>query len=390
MTPASGRGRAVALLAASLLLGLVGCSGGDTTADRPDPSGSAPTAASSSAASGRASDPASDPSLTGGTAADPTAVEPDRDLLRWRDLGAMSDTVTATPQGEVVLNKPATLLTTPQGDLRAPEGFSWGEVTVADGVLLAVAHDKLEEQPARATVLSLDDGERSILDGESAVPTIPGGSWAITPDGRSVYYSTLGSDQRYCLAEGSVSPGDEIDADIAWCVPTRHGYRAVAATDAGVTLTTFDDAQPVSCRTVADLDGGTVQPIAGATRCRAWDAMRIADDAAVWSVVTNENRIEQGPVTASIGGGYLDLGVGSTGSFTWCAGALYFTRDGQLDRDKARLLRLTPDGRLSVVFETRGLGGAFITQPRCGGDRLSISAYAEGGDQQVWAPLSGS
>lgn len=393
----AGHRTAAAGLAALVLLAVAGCSG---STDEPEPTGASTsdpatgdaTSAEPGEPSGSSSDSPSQseggPAVEGGTAADPAVVEPEQDLLTWKDLGRMSDTVTSTAEGEVVLNKASTVLTTPQGTMRAPEGFSWGEVTVADDALLAVAHDKLEEQPARATLLDLASGEQSTLDGDSPTPTIPGGSWAISPDGASVYYSTFGDGQRYCLATGSVEPGAEITADVAWCVPPRHGYRAVTATDAGVALTTFDDQQPVSCRTVADLVDDAVEPIAGAERCRAWDAMRLGPDAAAWSVVRNENRIEQGPVTASVGDGFYDLGIASTGSFTWCDGALYFARDGQLDRDKARLLRWTPDGRLAVVFETKGLGGAFITQPRCAGDRLSLSAYAEGGDQQVWASLS--
>jgi len=40
-----------------------------------------------------------------------------------------------------------------------------------------------------------------------------------------------------------------------------------------------------------------------------------------------------------------------------------------------------------VVYETRGHGPAFLTEPRCGADRITVTAVAESGDEQVSAPV---
>ena len=69
-------------------------------------------------------------------------------------------------------------------------------------------------------------------------------------------------------------------------------------------------------------------------------------------------------------------------------GALESAR-AQKDRDKARLLRWTPDGELEVVYETKGLGDAFLAPPTCGDGVLTVTAYAEGGDERVWATVPG-
>ena len=61
-------------------------------------------------------------------------------------------------------------------------------------------------------------------------------------------------------------------------------------------------------------------------------------------------------------------------------------RDPQAAGEPARLLRWTDAGALEVVYESKG-GQAFLSAPRCGGDRITLSAFAESGDEQVSAPL---
>ena len=39
-----------------------------------------------------------------------------------------------------------------------------------------------------------------------------------------------------------------------------------------------------------------------------------------------------------------------------------------------------------MVYESKG-GPAFLSAPRCGGDRITVTAFAESGDEQVSAPL---
>ena len=101
----------------------------------------------------------------------------------------------------------------------------------------------------------------------------------------------------------------------------------------------------------------------------------------------NENRVEAGEFFASADGSFFDLGAGTTGTLTWCGDSAYFVRDSQQDVDKARLLRWTPEGTLEVVYESPGEGEAFLAEPRCAGSALSVSAFGEGGDEQVWAKV---
>ena len=128
-----------------------------------------------------------------------------------------------------------------------------------------------------------------------------------------------------------------------------------------------------------------------------WDGMAYDPDAnlvyagtgngAVWSELPNEKRVERGVFYATYDNAVEKLGPGTTGTLTWCGDSAYFVRDAQKDRDKARLLRWTPDNSLEVVYETRGLGDAFLAPPACADGVLTVTAYAEGGDERVWAQV---
>ena len=63
-------------------------------------------------------------------------------------------------------------------------------------------------------------------------------------------------------------------------------------------------------------------------------------------------------------------------------------RDAQHDGDPARLMRWTPDGELTVVYETRGRRAAFLVRAalRRRHDHRD-GADASRGDEQVSAPL---
>ena len=104
-------------------------------------------------------------------------------------------------------------------------------------------------------------------------------------------------------------------------------------------------------------------------------------------MVPKDNQVEDAHFFASIGDGYYDLGPGTSGSLLWCGGAAYFVRDPQRDSDPARLMRWSTDGVLDVVYESPGHGEAFLAEPRCGGDRLTVTALSSAGDEQVTAPL---
>ena len=99
------------------------------------------------------------------------------------------------------------------------------------------------------------------------------------------------------------------------------------------------------------------------------------------------NRIEEARFHARAEDSWFDLGPGTSGSLTWCAGAAYFVRDPQRDGDPARLLRWAPGEPLTVAYETEGRGPAFLSAPRCGGDAISLSVLAESGDVQVTAAV---
>ena len=84
----------------------------------------------------------------------------------------------------------------------------------------------------------------------------------------------------------------------------------------------------------------------------------------------------------------FDLGPGLTGSLVWCDAAAYFVRDPETKTDPARLMRFTADGTLSVVYESASQGTAFLTEPRCGGDAITLTSYGDQGNEQVSADLS--
>ena len=104
-------------------------------------------------------------------------------------------------------------------------------------------------------------------------------------------------------------------------------------------------------------------------------------------MVPKQTRIEAAHYYARDGDEFFDLGPGTSGTLAWCGDAAYFAQDPLRDGDPARLLRWTNDGELEVVYETAGRGPAFLTEPRCGDDRITVTAIAESGDEQISAPL---
>ena len=195
-------------------------------------------------------------------------------------------------------------------------------------------------------------------------------------------HPTLGPGGSYCLATVDL---EKQSSERTWCAEKRHGFNGARITPTGTSLMTFDDHQP-SCRTVAQVTGDDVAPFEGVEDCLGWEGV-LTVDGAVWSVVPKQTRIEAAHYYARDGDEYFDLGPGTSGTLVWCAGAAYFAQDPLRDGDPARLLRWTPDGALEVVYETRGRGPAFLTEPRCGDDWITVTAIAESGDEQISAPL---
>lgn len=355
--------------AAVLALALSGCSGSDPA--EPTPSSSPSPTASSSA------------SPSGGTADEPAVLEPATDLLDWQPVdGAVGATATRSGGWTLTIEQSGRgyQLDGPHSD----SGSAGSETRVTDALIdgdwaVVVLQDKAEQRPMTAEVTDLATGERFRIDGRSDVPTTTGGTWALG-EGRLVH-ATVGPKNAYCVA--TVDLATRTSA-LGWCAPKRHGFNDARITPAGTSLLSFDDGQP-SCRTLVALEGDSATPFPDVADCKGWDGL-LTDGGAVWSVIPKERQVESAHFYARAGAGYFDLGPGTAGTLVWCAGSAYFVRDPQREGDPASLMRWTPDGGLAVVYQSPG-GQAFLSEPRCGGETLTVTAMAEGGDEQVAAPL---
>lgn len=362
---------------AAALLALAGCGDDDPSANPPtsqSPTTSAPTSPSPTT-----------PSTTAGTphpSDAPLVLEPTTRILDWQPLGdSVDDTVTTNGEWTLTVNKAGDL-----ADLEGPSsasGSAASDERITDAFLdddwaVVVHQDRNEQDPARAEVTDLATGEDFVIDGGSDVPTIAGGNWALG-DGH-LLHATTGPAGAYCVASVDLATRA---STLGWCAPKRHGFNGAHVTPYGDALMTFDDSRP-SCRTVAAVAGTELEPFPGVTECKGWDGL-LTDGGAVWSVVPKDNRVEAAHFYARTGDSYTDLGPGTSGTLTWCQGAAYFVRDPQQDGDPARLMAY--DGTdLAIVYESPA-GEAFLTEPRCGGDTMNITALAESGDEQVSASL---
>jgi hypothetical protein len=51
-------------------------------------------------------------------------------------------------------------------------------------------------------------------------------------------------------------------------------------------------------------------------------------------------------------------------------------------------MRWSPDEHaLAIVYRSKATGNAFLSPPRCGGTHLTVTAYSQGGDEQVTTSL---
>jgi hypothetical protein len=117
------------------------------------------------------------------------------------------------------------------------------------------------------------------------------------------------------------------------------------------------------------------------------DGLRPTGRQQSWALPTRPARARSRRRCAPRSTASRDLGPGTTGSLVWCGGAAYFVRDPQTDTDPARLMRFSPDGPLTVVYESASQGNAFLSVPRCGGDAITLTSYGDQGDEQVTADL---
>jgi len=350
------------LAALAGVLALAGCADPEPAADPPAPS-SAPPASSAS------------PSA-------PTAVEPEPALLAWEPTRRPVEETVITGGGWTITVDEERSLATVEGPtpltISGDKRFRISDVLLDTSYAVVVTSDSLEEKPAVATVIDLATGRRTRLDGRSDVPTTNGGTWAL--HGTRLVHATVDGGA-YCLAERDLAAGT---AAVSWCAEERQGFNNAQVTPAGVTVLAFDDQRP-SCRTLGSVVDEVFEPLADVTECQGWQGAT-TDAGTVWSVVPNDNNLDAAVVRAWTADGVVELGPATAGTLTWCAGATYFVRDPQAPGEPARLLRWTDAGTFEIVYQSRG-GQAFLTGPRCGGDRITISAFAESGDEQVSAPL---
>jgi hypothetical protein len=376
---------AAALLAFTLTVSLAGCGDDDEPEPAPEPSASTPTSPSPTGSPTSPSSPTSGATglPAGGSADDPAIVEPTTTLLDWQPVkGPVRDTVTRSGDWTLTvtrngagysLNGPTTSSGSASNNTRISDALIDGAWAVV------VAQDKAEEHPARATVTDLETGDSFKIDGRSDVPTTNGGTWALG-EGR-ILHATIGPGRAYCLASVDL---ETRRSTLGWCAPKRHGFNNAHITPAGDSILTFDSSHP-SCRTLVSVNGKQTEPLPGVPDCKGWDGL-LAEDGAVWSTIPKETAIEDATFFARVGDGYFDLGPGIAGSLVWCGDASYFVRDPQTKGGPATLMRWSARDGLSVAYESAG-GQAFLSEPRCGGDQITITALTSKGDEQVTADL---
>ncbi len=358
--------RRAATRLAVVVLALAGCSSEE------DPGPSKPSAQSSAT-----------PAPGGGTPDQPAPIEATTSLMEWVPApGVVANTVTTN--GTWFLTVEAS------GDAYRLDGpdqaFGTGEdgTRITNALLdtdwaVVVRQDEGRKKPATAEVTDLAKGEQFTIDKDSEVPTISGGTWALGGD--TLAYATLGPDGGYCVATMDLATSE---TSIAWCAEAKHGFNAAHVTDAGTVVLGFDDAKP-SCRTVGTVAEDQFDAFPGVPECTAWEGAVLGDDAAIWSVIPNEDDIDTAEFFARVGEDYYDLGPGTSGTLVPCADAAYFVRDPKRDGDPARLLRW--DGSSLVVVYEAPPGQSFLEAPRCGDAALVVTALSEGGDEQVMAAL---
>ena len=315
----------------------------------------------------------------------PVVVEARQARLAWRPVPGSTQDVVTVGEGWT--------LTVPAGGRSArlegphPRTIQAGaHASITDSFLdgahaLVVSEDRLAQDADVATVVDLDTGKATTLDRSSAPPTVVGGTWALGPE--TVVHATSGPRHAFCLATVDLATGT---GSTGWCAEPRHGFSRAAVNGRTTTMMTFDDHRP-SCRTLGEVSGADVTPLPGVTPCKGWDSS-LTDAGAVWSVVPKERRIEAAHFYAHTATGWYDLGPGVSGSLVTCGDSSYFTRDPGSRGAPAALLRWSPESAgLSVVYESKGTGNAFLAPPRCGGTHLTVTSFSQAGDEQVTTPL---
>jgi hypothetical protein len=372
-----------ASLAAAAALVLASCGSGSSSSPTDDGSGSASPPHTIATGSETAAPSPSESSL--GSPEQPVAATPVRELLDWEPVPGSTKALVTVGDGWT--------LTVPAGAASArlrgphprtiPAGphSSVTDAFLDDSHALVVSEDRLAQDPDRAVLVDLASGRTRTLDQHSDPPTVVGGTWALGPD--TLVHATSSDRRHYCLATVGLADGR---GTTGWCAAPRHGFRGAIITEDATSMLTFDDHHP-SCRTPVQVSGTDLAPFPGVPDCKGWDAA-VLDGTTIWSVVRNEHHIEVGHFYAHTDAGWFDLGSGATGSLVTCAGSAFFSHDPDSHTDPATLMRWSPgDHRLTVAYQTTSTGKAFLSPPRCGGSHLTVTAYSQGGDEQVTAGL---
>lgn len=374
--------REVTAVTAALIL--TSCGSGSGTSSSPGDSVSGPVANPPHTI---ATDTGS-PEPTGsalGSPEHPEPAAPVRALLDWRTVpGPTDDLVTVGDHWTLTVPNGAAearLHGKKSVTIRAAAGSSITDAFLSSTHALVVEEDRQAQHPDRAVLVDLASGRMTTLDQSSDPPTVVGGTWGLGP--QTLVHATSGGQGRYCLATVELANGH---GTTGWCAEPRHGFRGATITDDGTSMLTFDDHHP-SCRTVDQVSGSNLIAFPGVPACKGWDSAMLGGTT-VWSVVRNEHRIDTARFYAHTGAGWFDLGAGTTGSLVTCAGSVFFTRDPASRTDPARLMRWSPSQHaLTVAYESKGTGRAFLSPPRCGGTHLTVTAYSQAGDEQVTTSL---
>ncbi|MEO5664329.1 MAG: hypothetical protein ABIR39_13690 [Nocardioides sp.] len=209
-----------------------------------------------------------------------------------------------------------------------------------------------------------------------------GGDWALIDD--SLYYPALDENQDACLATLAVTDGN---GEEGWCPPELVGIAELEANEHGVAAMLFDYGSDISCRTLTLLDqAGVPQPVEGPAECKGWD-IAATGTGIIWSEVPRPKRQESAVFHALVDGAARELGAGTTGTLTTCGGDTFYVSDPLRQSDPARLMRW--DGTtLSVAYESKSKGNAFLGTPECADGIITISSYGEDGDEQVSANVA--
>ena len=232
--------RAPAWLAAvALAVTVAGCSGGGTG------DGGTPTAEPSRLATTTAPvTPSSSPPSSGTTGATTD--------LAWQPVaGPVRDEVTAGGGWTLTVtgNGAGWQLAGPgEKSHGSTPGFRVSDALLDEHWAVVVLQDRQEQQPSRARVTDLTNGQVLTIDGHADVPTTNGGTWALVGD--RLLHATVHRGA-YCLASVDLASRT---STLGWCAPKRHGFNGAHVAPGGESVLSFDSGRP-SCRTLIALDG---------------------------------------------------------------------------------------------------------------------------------------